>query len=50
MLDKSEQIAEVRKIYDALNKGIIERVWPVGSKGIASESSRLFWTETDGIS
>ncbi|KOF09528.1 alpha-ribazole-5-phosphate synthase CblS for cobalamin biosynthesis [Planococcus glaciei] len=47
VLDKSEQIADVRKIYDALNKGIIERVWPVGSKGIASETERLLRRKLD---
>lgn len=41
VLDKREQIADVKKIYDALNKGIIEQIWPVGSKGIASEAERL---------
>lgn len=47
VLDKREQIADVRKIYDALNTGIIERVWPVGSKGIASEAERLLRRKLD---
>ncbi|MCP2033709.1 hypothetical protein L1279_000692 [Planomicrobium sp. HSC-17F08] len=42
VLKKPEQLADLGKIHDALNKGIIERVWPVGSKGIANEAERLF--------
>src|SRR5690606_40859112 len=42
VVKEPEPPADRGKIHDALEKGIIERVWPVGSKGIANEAERLF--------
>jgi len=45
VLDKCEQIADAKKIYEALKDRIIDRIWPVGSKGIRNEAERLFGRE-----
>ncbi|MFJ7970069.1 hypothetical protein [Psychrobacillus sp. NPDC096389] len=37
----SEKIANMKKIWDGLNNGIVKRVWPVGSSGITGECKRL---------
>ena len=42
VLEQSEQVADLKKIADALSNGLIQRVWPVGSKGIAREAELLF--------
>jgi hypothetical protein len=42
VLEKKAQMADAKKIYEALNAGLIDRIWPVGSSGIASEAERLF--------
>ncbi|MGI2327762.1 alpha-ribazole-5-phosphate synthase [Planococcus sp. YIM B11945] len=41
VIEKKEQIADLKKIQQAQESGLIERVWPVGSKGIAIEAERL---------
>lgn len=42
VLAHPQQLADLQLIKTALASGIIERVWPVGSKGIAAEFSLLF--------
>ncbi|MGO1057575.1 alpha-ribazole-5-phosphate synthase [Planococcus sp. FY231025] len=42
VLEQSESMADLKKIADALSSGLIQRVWPVGSKGIAEEAELLF--------
>ena len=42
VLAHPQQLANLQLIKTALASGIIERVWPVGSKGIAAEISLLF--------
>ncbi|WP_144512033.1 hypothetical protein [Bacillus sp. FJAT-22090] len=41
VLTKTEKIADMKRIWDALNGGLVQRVWPVGSSGIAEECKRL---------
>ncbi|TQR21137.1 hypothetical protein [Psychrobacillus vulpis] len=41
VLEESEKIADTKKIWDALNCGLVQRVWPVGSTGIAEECKRI---------
>jgi len=37
VMARADEVASVRKIYEAINRGIVHRIWPVGSKGIAEE-------------
>lgn len=37
VLEQYGQIADLKKIHGALQKNLIQRIWPVGSKGIAAE-------------
>lgn len=41
VLAEPEKIAQMKKISDAVNDGLVQRVWPVGSTGIAEECKRL---------
>jgi hypothetical protein len=41
VLEKNEQVADLKKIREARESGLIERVWPIGSKGIAAEAEAL---------
>ena len=41
VLTKADQIADLAAIKKALESELIERVWPVGSKGIAHEAELL---------
>lgn len=41
VMTESEKIADMKKILDGVNSGFVERVWPVGSTGIAGECKRL---------
>ncbi|MCZ2260699.1 hypothetical protein [Sporosarcina sp. G11-34] len=34
---RADEVASVRKIYEAINRGVVHRIWPVGSKGIVEE-------------
>lgn len=45
VLEQSEDIADLKKIADAISSGLIQSVWPVGSKGIAREAELLFGRE-----
>jgi hypothetical protein len=42
VIDNKEQVASLSEIYVLLKLGIIETIWPVGSKGIGAELERLF--------
>lgn len=42
VLEQSESKADLKKIAGALSAGLIQSVWPVGSKGIAHEAELLF--------
>ncbi|WKA57905.1 alpha-ribazole-5-phosphate synthase [Planococcus shenhongbingii] len=42
VLEKREQIADMKKIYEALRERLAAQIWPVGSKGIAKEAEHLF--------
>ncbi|HSI67756.1 MAG TPA: alpha-ribazole-5-phosphate synthase [Planococcus sp. (in: firmicutes)] len=41
VLERSWEVADMRKLREALQDGIVERVWPVGSKGVAHETELL---------
>lgn len=41
VIEQTEKIASVQKIYEAFQKGLIERIWPVGSCGILHEVRML---------
>ncbi|RNF40045.1 alpha-ribazole-5-phosphate synthase [Planococcus salinus] len=41
VLKNSEQVADTKKIRQALMSGLIDRIWPVGSKGIKREMELL---------
>lgn len=49
VLEKKEQIADLKKLYDAWTNNLIERLWPVGSKGIAHEAELLLEKEVAAI-
>ncbi|MDN4606033.1 hypothetical protein [Sporosarcina highlanderae] len=41
VLDRREEIASLRMIKEAMDSGLIQKIWPVGSKGILAEYRRL---------
>lgn len=41
VLTQPEKIADIKKIWDAVNGGLVQKVWPVGSSGIGEECKRL---------
>lgn len=42
VLMQPEDIAQLHPIFDAWQENIVQQVWPVGSKGLQAEFSRLF--------
>lgn len=41
VLNASEKIADLKKVWDGLTSGLVKRVWPVGSAGILEECNRI---------
>ena len=41
VMKNAHEIANLKKIREAINTGLVHRVWPVGSTGIKSECDRL---------
>ncbi|MGX9133112.1 alpha-ribazole-5-phosphate synthase [Rummeliibacillus sp. JY-2-4R] len=41
LIEEPEKIANMKSIYVAMQQSIVERIWPVGSKGIAKELQEL---------
>jgi len=49
VLEEAEKIANMKKIWNGINNGLVHRVWPVGSTGILEECHRLgLLGEVDG--
>lgn len=42
VLAQPEDVAQLQAIYRAWNEDIVQQVWPVGSKGLQAEFTRLF--------
>lgn len=42
VLEQAENVAQLQPIFDAWHEEIVQQVWPVGSKGLQVEFSRLF--------
>ena len=38
VMERSDEIASMRQIHEAIDSGIIDRIWPVGSRGIENEA------------
>ena len=49
VLEHADAVANLGVVYKGIQKGIVERVWPVGSKGIAAECARIFPNTTIGL-
>ena len=45
VLEQKEHVADLKKIREGFKSGLVERIWPVGSKGIEAEAKRLFGDE-----
>ncbi|MGE7674531.1 hypothetical protein ACQKMV_13255 [Lysinibacillus sp. NPDC094403] len=45
VLAQPEDIAQLKPIFQAWKEEIVQQVWPVGSKGLQSEFTRLFGEE-----
>ncbi|KOS68610.1 hypothetical protein AEA09_08660 [Lysinibacillus contaminans] len=45
VLEQPENVAQLQPIFDAWQEEIVQQVWPVGSKGLQVEFSRLFGDE-----
>lgn len=41
VLDRRDEIASLRLIKEAVDRGIIRRIWPVGSEGVLAEYRKL---------
>ena len=37
VMARADEVASVRKIHEAIERGIVHRIWPVGSRGLAEE-------------
>jgi len=46
LVEEPENIADMKCIYEAIQHNIVERIWPVGSKGISKELQILFGEES----
>lgn len=42
VLAQPEDVAKLQPIFEAWKEGIVQQVWPVGSKGLQAEFTRLF--------
>ena len=42
VLEQPENVAQLQPIFDAWQEDVIQQVWPVGSRGLQAEFSRLF--------
>ncbi len=42
VLAQPEDVAQLQPIFQAWKEGIVQQVWPVGSKGLQAEFTRLF--------
>ncbi|MFB7157663.1 hypothetical protein [Lysinibacillus sp. NPDC056232] len=42
ILAQPENVAQLQPIFQAWKEGIVQQVWPVGSKGLQAEFTRLF--------
>lgn len=42
VIEQQENVVKLSEIYFLLRLGILQRIWPVGSKGIGAELARLF--------
>lgn len=49
VITRAADIASVKLIYKALKKGIVERVWPVGSHGILNEVHAMTRTKSSVV-
>lgn len=45
VLEQPDNVAKLQPIFDAWQEEIVQQVWPVGSKGLQLEFSRLFGGE-----
>ncbi|MGE7693846.1 hypothetical protein ACQKNC_06965 [Lysinibacillus sp. NPDC094177] len=45
VLAQPEDVAQLKPIFHAWKEGIVQQVWPVGSKGLQTEFTRLFGEE-----
>ncbi|MFF2753387.1 hypothetical protein ACFVR1_06465 [Psychrobacillus sp. NPDC058041] len=41
VLMDADKIADIKKIWDGIASGLVQRVWPIGSTGIEAECKRL---------
>lgn len=46
VLDHFDAIADLKKVKEALESGLVKKIWPVGSKGIQAEARVLFANES----
>ncbi|WP_186725509.1 alpha-ribazole-5-phosphate synthase [Planomicrobium sp. CPCC 101110] len=49
VLLKAEQLADLKKLSEARASGLIESLWPIGSKGIGHEARRLFGEDINSV-
>ncbi|MFF2793879.1 hypothetical protein [Lysinibacillus xylanilyticus] len=42
VLAQPEDVAQLQPIFEAWKEGMVQQVWPVGSKGLQAEFTRLF--------
>lgn len=47
VLVRSDDVADLKKLKESLQDGIVERIWPVGSKGIAHEMELLLGRQVE---
>lgn len=41
VMDRADEVASVKCIHEAIESGIVQRIWPVGSRGILQEVRAL---------
>lgn len=47
--EQPNKVASMRKIRQALDSGIVQRVWPIGSKGIEEEARKMIGNEEASV-
>lgn len=49
VIEQAEKIASLPQIHEAIKKGLIEKIWPVGSHGILYEVQRMTKSSTTTV-
>ena len=49
VIERADEVASIKLIHEAIARGIVQRIWPVGSRGIAAEVRVLLDISLDEV-